>query len=223
MYHLINCYICNPMHKFLFIFILLTAGLCVEAQYAGFSPVADLAKFKTAFSTATQKTASVKADFTQEKNLSMLSEKITSKGNFWFKKDSRVRMEYNQPFKYLMILNKDRVYVKDGQKESRVSTKSNKMFQQINKIMIDCMQGTMLENTDFKTRVFENKNNTLVELTPVAKGMKELFKSINVIVDKKDFSVLSIEMNELSGDNTIMRFTNKELNVSIPDTLFDIK
>ena len=211
------------MHKLLVIFFLLTAGLFAEAQYAGFSPVSDLAKFKTAFSAATQKTTSVKADFTQDKNLSMLSEKITSKGNFWFKKDSRVRMEYNQPFKYLMILNKDKVYVKDGQKESRVSTKSNKMFQQINKIMIDCMQGTMLENADFKTRVFENKNNTLVELTPVAKGMKELFKSINVIVDKKDFSVLSIEMNELSGDNTIMRFTNKELNASIPDTLFDIK
>ena len=207
----------------LFTILILVAGYSAKAQYAGYNPVADLAKFKTAFSAATQKTASVKADFTQDKNLSMLSEKITSKGNFWFKKDSRVRMEYNQPFKYLMILNKDKVYVKDGQKESRVSTKSNKMFQQINKIMIDCMQGTMLENADFKTRVFENKNNTLVELTPVAKGMKELFKSINVIVDKKDFSVLSIEMNELSGDNTIMRFTNKELNASIPDTLFDIK
>ena len=211
------------MNRMLFTILILVAGYSAKAQYAGYNPVADLAKFKTAFSAATQKTASVKADFTQDKNLSMLSEKITSKGNFWFKKDSRVRMEYNQPFKYLMILNKDKVYVKDGQKESRVSTRSNKMFQQINKIMIDCMQGTMLENADFKTRVFENKNNTLVELTPVAKGMKELFKSINVIVDKKDFSVLSIEMNELSGDNTIMRFTNKELNASIPDTLFDIK
>ena len=211
------------MNRMLFTILILVAGYSAKAQYAGYNPVADLAKFKTAFSAATQKTASVKADFTQDKNLSMLSEKITSKGNFWFKKDSRVRMEYNQPFKYLMILNKDKVYVKDGQKESRVSTKSNKMFQQINKIMIDCMQGTMLENADFKTRIFENKNSTLVELTPVAKGMKELFKSINVIVDKKDYSVLSIEMNELSGDNTIMRFTNKELNASIPDILFDIK
>ena len=211
------------MRKTILLLLVLVSGFVVKAQYAGYTTVADLPKFKASFAAAAQKTNSIKADFTQEKNLSMLSEKITSKGNFWFKKDSRVRMEYNQPFKYLMILNKDRVYVKDGQKESRVSTKSNKMFQQINKIMIDCMQGTMLENTDFKTRVFENKNNTLVELTPVAKGMKELFKSINVIVDKKDFSVLSIEMNELSGDNTIMRFTNKELNASIPDTLFDIK
>ena len=211
------------MRKLIMILMVLALGFSLKAQYAGYSPVADLTKFKTAFAAATQKTSSIKADFVQDKNLSMLSEKITSKGNFWFKKDSKVRMEYNTPFKYLMVLNQDKVYVKDGQKESRVSTKSNKMFQQINKIMIDCMQGTTLDNTDFKTRVFENKSNALVELTPIAKGMKELFKSINVVVDKKDFSVMSIQMLELSGDNTTMRFTNKELNASIPDNLFDIK
>lgn len=202
---------------------MLVSGFVVKAQYPGYTAVADLVKFKTAFAAVALKTTSIKSDFTQDKNLSMLSEKITSKGNFWFKKDSRVRMEYTQPFKYLMILNKDKVYVKDGAKESKVSTKSNKMFQQINKIMIDCMQGTMLDNTDFKTRVFENKTAALVELTPVSKGMKEMFKSINVVVDKKDFSVTSIQMLELSGDNTIMRFTNKELNAAIADNLFDIK
>jgi outer membrane lipoprotein-sorting protein len=84
------------------------------------------------------------------------------------------------------------------------------------------MQGTALSNTDFKTRVFENKNASLVELTPVAKSMKELFKAINVVVDKKDFSVTSIEMQELSGDNTIIRFTNKELNAALTDSLFTI-
>jgi outer membrane lipoprotein-sorting protein len=211
------------MRKLLFIFSLLAVAIAADAQYPGYTPVADLGKFKTAFAATSLKITSIRSDFTQDKNLSMLSEKITSKGNFWFKKDSRVRMEYTQPFKYLMILNKDKVYVKDGAKESKVSTKSNKMFQQINKIMIDCMQGTMLDNTDFKTRVFENKTAALVELTPVSKGMKEMFKSINVIVDKKDFSVTSIQMLELSGDNTIMRFTNKELNAAIPDTLFNIK
>lgn len=211
------------MYKFILSILSLPAAFSLHAQYAGFSPVADLAKYKTEFAAAAQRTNSIKADFTQDKNLSMLSEKITSKGSFWFKKDSRVRMEYNQPFKYLMILNKDKVYIKDGQKESRVSTGSNKMFRQVNKIMIDCMQGTMLFNTDFTTRVFENKTSALVELIPVSKGVKEMFKAIHVIVDKKDFSVTRIEMQELSGDNTIMHFTNKELNASIPDTLFVIK
>jgi outer membrane lipoprotein-sorting protein len=211
------------MHRIILFTLLLATSFTVTAQYAGFSPVTNLARFKTEFAAATQKTGSIKSDFEQDKNLAMLSEKITSRGNFWFKKDSRVRMEYQHPFKYLMILNKDKVFVKDGQKESRVSTRSNKMFQQINKIMIDCMQGTALDNTDFKTRVFENKTSVLVELTPLTKGMKEMFTYINVIVDKKDFSVSSIRMQEISGDNTIMRFTNKELNANIPDNLFDIK
>ena len=211
------------MRKIVLIVLMLMTGFSMKAQYPGYTPVADLTKFKTEFAAATQKTISIKSDFVQEKNLSMLSEKITSKGKFWFKKESQVRMEYNQPFLYLMILNKDKVYVKDGQKENKISTKSNKMFQQINKIMIDCMQGTTLNNPDFKTRVFENKNSSLVELVPVIKGLKELFKTITVIVDKKDYSVTSIEMMELSGDNTIIRFLNKELNANVPDALFVIK
>jgi outer membrane lipoprotein-sorting protein len=211
------------MHKLILTVFVLVIAIGLKAQYAGYSPVAGLAKFKTDFSVATQKATSIKSDFVQEKNLSMLSEKIISKGKFWFKKESQVRMEYNQPYQYLMIINKDKVFVKDGQKENKISTKSNKLFQQINKIMIDCMQGTALDNPDFKTRVFENKSSSLVELTPVTKGLKELFKSINIIVDKKDFSVGSIEMQELSGDNTLIRFTNKELNVTIPDALFIIK
>lgn len=73
-------------------------------------------------------------------------------------KESKVRMEYNQPYLYLMIINKDKVFVKDGTKENKVSTKSNKLFKQINQIMIDCMQGTALNNTDFKTRVLKTKH-----------------------------------------------------------------
>jgi len=211
------------MRKIILIALILVTGFTMKAQYPGYAPVADFATFKTAFAAATQKTNSIKSDFVQEKNLSMLSEKIVSKGKFWFKKESQVRMEYNHPYQYLMILNKDKVFVKDGQKENKISTKSNKIFQQINKIMIDCMQGTALNNPDFKTRVFESKNSSLVELIPVTKGLKELFKTITVVVDKKDYSVISIEMQELSGDNTIIRFSNKELNATIPDALFTIK
>ncbi|HMK05664.1 MAG TPA: outer membrane lipoprotein carrier protein LolA [Ferruginibacter sp.] len=211
------------MRKIIIILLVLAAGLPLKAQHPGYSPVTDIAKFKTEFSAATQKITAIKSDFVQEKNLSMLSEKIVSKGKFWFKKESQVRMEYNQPYQYLMILNKDKIYVKDGQKENKISARSNKLFQQINKLMIDCMQGTALNNPDFKTRVFENKNGSLIELSPVTKKMKELFKSINVVVDKKDFSVVSIEMQEVSGDNSLIRFTNKELNAAIPDALFIIK
>ncbi len=211
------------MRRMYLLFGLLIACYASMAQYAGYAPITDLPKFKVEFSTATQKIVSIKSDFVQEKNLSMLSEKIVSKGKFWFKRESRVRMEYSHPFTYLMILNKDKVFIKDGQKENKVSTKSNKMFQQINRIMIDCMQGTALNNRDFSTRIFENKNAGLVELTPLTKELKELLKSIVIIVDKKDFSVISIDMLEVSGDNTLLKFSNKEMNGTISDALFTIK
>jgi len=211
------------MRKTILLALLLATSLLSKAQHPGYAPVADIAKFKTDFSAAIQKTSSIKSDFVQEKNLSMLSEKITSKGKFWFKKESQVRMEYSQPYQYLMILNKDKVFVKDGKSENKISTKSNKLFQQINKIMIDCMQGTALNNTDFKTVVFENKSAALIELTPIAKGLKEMFKTIIVVIDKKDFSVSSISMQEVSGDSTVLKFINKELNASIADALFAIK
>jgi len=210
------------MHKLIAILLLAGSGLSLKAQYTGYTPLTDLSKFKELFSVEAQKVTSIKSDFTQEKNLSMLSEKITSQGKFWFKKDSRVRMEYTRPFTYLMIINKDKVFVKDGQKQNTISTKSNKLFQQINKITVDCVQGTVLTNPDFSTRVFENKNAYLVELSPVSKNLKEFFKTIVVTVDKKDYSVTNIEMNENSGDNTIIHFINKEMNTTLPDALFTI-
>jgi outer membrane lipoprotein-sorting protein len=129
-------------------------------------------------------------------------------------------MEYTEPFQYLMILNNNNIYIKDGQKENKISANSNKLFKQVNKIVVDCVKGTAFSNTDFAVNVFESKQNYLIELSPVAKTLKDIFKNINVIVDKKDYSVHTIEMDELSGDNTTINFINKEINTNLPDALF---
>jgi outer membrane lipoprotein-sorting protein len=211
------------MHRIILVISILLSGIAAIAQPAGYTPVADLPKFKEQFSMVAGKTETIKSDFVQEKNLSMLSEKIVSKGKFWFKRESMLRMEYNTPFEYLMILNKDNMYIKDGQKENKVSTKSSKLFSQINKIIIDCVQGSVFSNPDFITKAYENKNTYLIELSPASKALQEFFKTIDVIVDKSDYEATTIEMNENSGDNTIIRFTNREINANIPDAIFAIK
>lgn len=210
------------MRKLILSLLFTIAFFSLNAQHPGYNAVTDTATFKHQFATASQKVNTIKSDFVQEKNLSMLSEKIISKGKFWFKKDNQVRMEYTQPFQYLMILNSSNIYIKDGQKENKISTKSNKLFQQINKIMVDCVKGSAFSNTDFSVKIFENKQAYLIELSPAAKTLKEIFKNINVLVDKKDYSVTTIEMHELSGDNTTINFINKEINTSLPDALFAI-
>ena len=211
------------MYKMISLFCLCLPVIMVQAQPAGFKAIGDMAKFKEQFSAAAQRTQTIKADFSQEKNLSLLSEKISSKGKFWFKKENLVRMEYNQPFQYLVVINNNTVFVKDGQKENRISTKSNKLFQQINRMMVDCVQGTALNNPDFKVTAYENAAAYYIDLTPLAKGMKDYFKKINITLSKKDYSVNRLEMLEQAGDNTIITFTNKELNTPVADALFAVK
>jgi outer membrane lipoprotein-sorting protein len=212
------------MHKDfrLLFFCLMFAGLA-HAQPAGYKIIADNASFKQQFSAAARKLNTIQSDFVQEKNLAMLSEKISSSGKFWFKKENLVRMEYTSPFKYLMIINKNNVFIKDDQKENKISARSNKMFQQINRIIVDCVQGTALDNKDFAVKTLEGRDGFLIYLSPLAKAMKDLFNNINVVVDKKDYSILRMEMVEAGGDNTIIRFTNKQLNIPVADALFAIK
>jgi len=210
------------MRRRVLLMALLLAGCFVQAQYAGYKLLPDANDFKTKFTAASQKTTTIKSDFVQEKELTMLSEKIVSKGKFWFKKENAVRMEYTQPFQYLMIINGGKIYIKDSQKENRISAKSNKLFEQINKIMMDCVNGSALSNADFTARVFESGDAYLAELSPVNKNLKTLFKNINLIVNKKDYAVTRIEMHEPSGDNTTINYINREMNVSLSDALFAI-
>ena len=86
--------------------------------------------------------------------------------------------------------------------------------------MIDCVQGTILDSKDFTTKVFEDDNVFLLEMTPVSKTLREFFQTIVLKVDRHDYSVKSIEMNEPAGDKTIISFKNKKLNEQLADTVF---
>jgi len=201
-------------------FLVLIAGAAQAQQYAGYKPVADLPAFKQRFAAESQKVQTITADFTQEKVLTALTEKITSYGKFWFKRSNRVRIDYTRPFTYRMVMNGDKMLVRDEQKENRINVRSNKLFQQVNRIMIDCIQGSILDSKDFSVKVFENNNRFLLEMTPVQKNLKEFFQTIVLYVEKKDYSVYSLEMNEPSGDQTIITFTDKKLNEQVSDTVF---
>jgi len=211
------------MLKVKLVIVFLCCILTMQAQYPGYKAATDLNRFKEVFTSTAKSTQTIKSDFVQEKELSLLSEKIISKGKFWFKKDNKVRMEYQQPYQYLMIINGNNVYIRDGQKENKISTKSNKLFQQINKITVDCIQGTVLNNPEYKINVFENNQGFLIELSPSGKALREFFKNINIFVSRKDYSVMKIELHEQSGDKTVISYLNKELNTNLPDALFAIK
>lgn len=192
----------------------------VFAQPAGYKMVKDPLVFKSKFAEASQKITSIQSDFVQVKNLSMLNDKVTSKGKFFYKKSNKVRIEYTTPYQYLMVLNNHQMLVKDEQKASNYNTRSNKMMQSINNIMLDCMRGTVYQNKEFHVQVMEGSKDYLLQLNPVTSVMKKMFQRIEVYLDKSDLNVIRLNMVEQGGDNSLMTFSNRMMNTNLNESLF---
>jgi outer membrane lipoprotein-sorting protein len=190
------------------------------AQYSGYLEVKDMPAFRKKFAAGSAALQSMECNFVQEKVLMALTEKITSTGKFWFKRSNKVRIEYVRPFQYLLVMQGDKIFIRDHGQEQRIQVKSNRLFQQVNRIMIDCVQGTILESKDFTTRVFEDDGTYLLEMTPTGKTLQEFFQTVVLVVDKKDYAAHSIAMNEPTGDTTVITFKDKNLNTPIADGVF---
>ncbi len=190
---------------------------------AGYKPVKDTTAFKQKMEAQSKLVSTLESDFTQEKYLSVMSEKIISKGHFHFKKVNMLRWEYNDPYKYLIAINKDKMYIKDNGKVSKYDINSNKMFKSINEMMVNTVQGNLLNNKDYKAKFYENDKFYLLELSPLQKGAKDFLKVIQLYINKVDYAVDKVKMIEPSDDYTSIDFTNRKTNQPIADEKFIIK
>src|SRR6187455_1762091 len=86
----------------------LVLSITASAQYSGYEKVSDLPAFRKEFAVQSSRITTISSNFTQEKNLSALTEKITSSGTFRFKRSNKVRIEYTKPFSYTMVMNGDK-------------------------------------------------------------------------------------------------------------------
>jgi len=202
----------------------LAVSLYGKAQEAGFKPVNNSTEFKNKINLLTSNTQTIQSDFIQEKHLSFLSENIISKGKFIFKSPNQLRWEYSEPFEYIIVFNNKNIYIKDDGKISTFDTQSNKMFSEINNMMIGTIQGSLFNDSErFTVKYFESEKHYLLELEPKMAEMKSMLKSIKIFIDKTDNSVSSIKMIETSDDYTSIEFVKRKLNLPVENEKFNIQ
>jgi outer membrane lipoprotein-sorting protein len=207
----------------LLVWYLLTGWRVSLAQENGFKAMKDVQTFSAKFDRATSGLTSTKSDFVQEKHLSFMADDIVSKGIFRYKKDNKVRLEYTTPFPYLMVLNNGKMYIRDGNKVNKFDTRSNKLFRQINDMMINTLNGNILHSKDYTVSYYENESTYLMELKPTEKTVQDLMQKIQLYIDKNKLSVSKIGITEKSGDYMLMSFANVQQNTPIKDEEFVVK
>jgi outer membrane lipoprotein-sorting protein len=214
------------MNRFIAVFpgLLLTFITGLSQVQESFRPMKDPDLFREKLLTASASINSIASDFTQEKNLSVLSEKIISKGRFCFKKENNIRWEYTEPYKYLIIIADNKMLMRDEKTKKQMDMQSNPLFQQMNKFISGCIQGDILQDdNDFAKAYFENDRNYYVKLSPKADKMRQMINEVHIWFDKNDLSVTSLRMVESGNDYTQINFVNKILNAEISPEKFSFK
>lgn len=218
-----NYLISKHMNKKLgYLFLLLILYSNFSISQTAFIKMKDVSGFKTKLTEMSKSTNTIESNFTQEKNLSILSKAINSKGYFCYKKENKVRWEYTEPYAYLVIIQGSKLFIKDRNNKKQYDTQSNKMFQELNKFLVGCINGDILNKTnEYQIDYMENALQYYVKLVPNDKKMKEMISEIHIYFNKKDYAVDKLKMVEPGGDYTNIEFVNKKLNGIIPDEKFN--
>lgn len=185
-------------------------------------------KWKKAVSQNASKITTIRSSFKQEKVLSFLSQKVVSRGKFVLEKNGsghRVKWEYTTPFQYVIVIDGQKITMKDESRISKFDMSSSKVFEEINRIMIGSLNGTILSDSgNFIFNITEKGKELNIAMTPKPESaMSGYFKTIEMVMDKKDFTVNTLKMVELSGDTTDLFFTEKTVNGAIPPGEFRVE
>ena len=197
--------------------------IALQAQNPGFAEIKEPKAIMSKISENARTIFAIESDFVQEKNISVLSEKIVSKGHLIYKKENKLRWEYKSPFNYLVILNNGKIFIKDDNKENKFDMQSNKMFQEINALIVNSVQGNISESKNYKVKLYQGEEFYLVDMIPLSGAAKEFFSSIQIYFKKSDLNVSKINMVEIAGDYTLISFAGSVYNREIADEKFSFR
>lgn len=207
----------------LFSCLLLAVCLPLVAQ-KDLKPLASVATFQERLKKEVATVASIESDFVQEKYLDVFSEKITSKGRFYFKKENKIRMDYTSPVDYQIVINGPKLKIVSEGKSNVVNLGSNEMMNKIKGMLSACMVGDLGSITSAYTLTYyESPSLYVVKIHPVSKNVQVYIHEIVISIDKKDMSVQTLRLSESATDYTEYRFTNKKQNTLSSDEKFAIR
>ncbi len=165
-----------------------------------------------------EKTKDFSADLLQEKKISLLKEKVISKGRIRFKKPDKISIEFFHPETSQMVYDGKTflLYFKEEKMAERYQVQGNPVVEKYLLFSKDPFQEKLAQ-----WRIVEDRESFLVmEILPKAKDA--LFVKTKLWISKTDWMIGAMEMVERNGDTTLLRYSNIKVNRGLIDSDFRI-
>ena len=165
-----------------------------------------------------EQTKDFSADLLQEKKISLLKEKVVSKGRIRFKRPDHFFIEFFHPESSQMAFDGKTLllYFKEEKMAERYRVQGNPMVEKYLLFSKDPFQEKLAE-----WKIVEDRESALVmEILP--RGKEAFFVKTRLWISKKDWMVVGMEMVERNGDTTSLRYLNIKMNTGLSDSDFQI-
>ena len=166
-----------------------------------------------------EKTKDFSADLLQEKKISLLKEKVISKGRIRFKKPDKISIEFFHPETSQMVYDGKTflLYFKEEKMAERYQVQGNPVVEKYMLFSKDPFQEKLAQ-----WRIVEDRETVLaLEILPKVKD--PLFFKTRMWISKKDWIITGMEMVEKNGDTTTLRYSNMRVNMGLADSDFEIR
>jgi chaperone LolA len=184
-----------------------------------------LAKVVAEISARQEKIETLRADFRQEKTLSLLANSEVSTGRFVFEKPNRVLWSYQTPKPVTMLIADGwlTTYYPELKKAEKLEVKrfEDRIFR-----YVGASSGALRElgrYFDFKFIDDRTKTAWVLELKPKTETVARRVRKLTIWIDRSTYLTTKFEYVEGDGDVTRYEFSNIETNVALPANQFTLE
>ena len=158
----------------------------------------------------------IESQFVQENHMALLAEPVRSKGKFYFQKDpSNLYWQYTEPFENGMVFQDGKVFrlTSNGRVPVKGSVARTIIAQMVTWLAMD------VENLSKRYSILRQKDCLIF-----IPRQKQVGDSMKILLWLKEGDVLpsieKLELQEPTGDRTVLTFMHTRLNKSLPQGVF---
>lgn len=165
----------------------------------------------------------LQCDFVQTKTLSIMNDRLVSRGTMAFGRPSRLRWQYVSPYDYTFVITDDRVLIAKGSQRNSIDLRSSQAFQEIAKLIAGSVTGRCLsQSRDFDVTILADTRTYVARLKPRDRRLKKMFSTIRLTFDRQSKTMSRVELDEPGGDTTVIEMQNVRQNQRLSAKTFSL-
>ncbi len=194
---------------------------CLVATTAAKAQEADFAERLKTVSAATR---AIECDFTLTRTMSIMTSDVVSEGRFCYLREAGISLDFTRPAGDQITMGRERFRIVSSGKTSVVKVDSNPMLRQLQRMLTACMTGNVDMLREGSELIFKDEGaNFVVSITPSDRRARGMVKLITLTFEKENMSLVTMRMDETSGDSSQYEFYNKKFNGEIDPARFNVR